>query len=101
MAAEKHGPLDQFTIHRWIDIDLGGFDASFTNSAFMMCIAVIVITLLMTLGMGRGRLVPSRLQSVVELSYEKPGFHYSSGVRFQGGIREVGPEGRAYGDQHY
>jgi F-type H+-transporting ATPase subunit a len=69
-AAEHHGPLDQFTIQRWVEIDLGGFDASFTNSAFMMVIAVVVVFLLMTLGMGGRRMVPGRLQSVVELLYE-------------------------------
>ena len=35
-AAEHHGPLDQFAIQRIVEIDLGGFDASFTNSAMMM-----------------------------------------------------------------
>ena len=68
--AEQHGPLDQFTIQRYVEIDLGGFDASFTNSSLMMVAAVIVIFLLTTLGMGRGRMVPGRLQSVVELLYE-------------------------------
>ncbi|MCY4406747.1 MAG: F0F1 ATP synthase subunit A [Rhodospirillaceae bacterium] len=65
-----HGPLDQFAINRYVEIDLGGFDASFTNSALMMCVTVIVITLLTTVGMGRGRLVPGRMQSIVEMSYE-------------------------------
>lgn len=69
-ATEHHGPLDQFAIERWIEIDLGGFDASFTNSSFMMCIVVVLVTLLMTLGMGRKRLVPSRMQSIAEMSYE-------------------------------
>ena len=55
-----HGPLDQFAINRYIEIDLGGFDASFTNSALMMCVTVALITLLTTLGMGRGRMVPGR-----------------------------------------
>ena len=65
--SEHHGPLDQFSIQRYVDIDLGGFDASFTNSSLLMVVAVIVIFLLTTLGMGRGRLVPGRLQSVVEM----------------------------------
>ena len=69
-SGEHHGPLDQFSIQRYVDIDLGGFDASFTNSSLLMVIAVIVIFLLTTLGMGRGRLVTGRLQSVVEMLYE-------------------------------
>ncbi|MDP7342267.1 MAG: F0F1 ATP synthase subunit A, partial [Alphaproteobacteria bacterium] len=68
--AEQHGPLDQFTIQRYVEIDLGDFDASFTNSSLLMVTAVIVIFLLTTLGMGRGRMVPGRLQSVVEMLYE-------------------------------
>ena len=36
----QHGPLDQFAINRYVEIDLGGFDASFTNSALMMCVTV-------------------------------------------------------------
>ena len=67
---EHHGPLDQFSIQRYVEIDLGGFDASFTNSSLMMVAAVAVIFVLTTLGMGSGRLVPGRLQSVVELLYE-------------------------------
>ena len=38
-AAEHHGPLDQFSIQRIVEIDLGGVDVSFTNSAMMMVIA--------------------------------------------------------------
>ncbi len=69
-GGEHHGPLDQFAINRWVEIDLGGFDASFSNSAMMMVVTVAIITLLTTVGMGRGRLVPGRLQSVVEMTYE-------------------------------
>lgn len=68
--AEHHGPLEQFRIDRIVEIDLGGFDASFTNSAAMMVAAVIITTALMVFGMRRRALVPSRLQSVAELSYE-------------------------------
>jgi len=69
-STEHHGPLDQFAIQRWIEIDIGGFDVSFTNSAFMMCVVVVLVTLLMTVGMGRRRLVPTRIQSIAEMSYE-------------------------------
>lgn len=68
--SEQHGPLDQFAIQRYVEIDLGGFDASFTNSSLMMVVAVAVIFILTTLGMGKGSLVPGRLQSVVEMLYE-------------------------------
>jgi F-type H+-transporting ATPase subunit a len=45
-------------------------DISYTNSALLMTIAVALITLLLVAGARRGALVPGRLQSVAELSYE-------------------------------
>ena len=47
-----------------------GFDASFTNSALFMVIAATLITLFTLYAMRSRSLVPSRLQSVAELSYE-------------------------------
>ena len=70
MAVEKAGPLEQFEIHRIIPIHFGRLDASFTNSALLMCIVVVLITAFMVLSMRGARLVPSRWQSMAELSYE-------------------------------
>jgi F-type H+-transporting ATPase subunit a len=71
-VAEAHheGPLAQFKIARFVDIDLGGFDASFTNSAAMMVATTVIISALMIFGLGRGRLVPGRMQALVESAYE-------------------------------
>jgi F-type H+-transporting ATPase subunit a len=63
-------PLHQFEIKRLIPFELFGFDASFTNSALFMLIAATLITLFTVYAMRRGSLVPTRLQSVAELSYE-------------------------------
>jgi F-type H+-transporting ATPase subunit a len=63
-------PMHQFEIKRLIPLELFGFDASFTNSALFMVIAAVVITLFALYAMRGGRLVPTRLQSVAELSYE-------------------------------
>ena len=63
-------PMHQFEIKRIFELELFGVDASFTNSALFMVIAACVITLFTVLAMRRGSLVPTRLQSVVELSYE-------------------------------
>ncbi|MGD9538484.1 MAG: F0F1 ATP synthase subunit A [Alphaproteobacteria bacterium] len=68
-AHEEHGLLDQFEIKRFFDIDLG-FDASFSNSSAMMVAAVVLISLFMIVGLGRGRLIPGRLQGAVESTYE-------------------------------
>src|SRR5262249_35437212 len=49
---------------------IGRFEIAFTNSALYMLIALLVIVLLM-LGATRSRaLVPGRLQSIAEMSYE-------------------------------
>jgi F-type H+-transporting ATPase subunit a len=63
-------PLHQFTIERLIPIHIGGVDASFTNSALVMSLAVILITAFVLLTTRRAALVPSRWQSVTELLYE-------------------------------
>ncbi len=63
-------PMLQFEIKRLIKLDLFGLDASFTNSSLFMVIAVFLITLLTIWGMRGRALVPTRMQSVAELSYE-------------------------------
>lgn len=72
MAAggEAHGPLHQFEIVRLVDLNLGGVDVSFTNSALWMVIAIVLVTGFMVLATARASIVPGRLQSVAELSYE-------------------------------
>ncbi len=80
-------PLAQFEITTLVAIQLGGVDASFTNSALFMVLAVTAITLFLTLGMRSHRLVPGRWQSMAELSYE-----FIAGM-----VRDnVGTEGRPY-----
>ena len=63
-------PLAQFKIQRIIPIHIGGVDISYTNSALLMTIAVVLITALMVLGTRKRALVPGRWQSVAEMSYE-------------------------------
>ncbi len=80
-------PLAQFEIITLVPIQLGGVDASFTNSGLFMVLAVTAITLFLTLGMRSHRLVPGRWQSMAELSYE-----FIAGM-----VRDnVGTEGRPY-----
>ena len=68
MAAD---PIHQFRI---IDlfpvVKIGHTEIVFTNSAAFMLAAVIVITAFLIIGTARRGLVPSRLQSAAELSYE-------------------------------
>jgi F-type H+-transporting ATPase subunit a len=64
-------PIHQFNINNWFTITKVGWrEIAFTNSAMFMFIAVIGIAVLM-LGFTRSRaLVPGRLQSLAEISYE-------------------------------
>ncbi len=62
--------MAQFQIKRIIPIDLFGFDASFTNASLFMAIAVALITFFLLFAMRRRALIPDRLQSMAEPSYE-------------------------------
>ncbi|MFZ3237070.1 MAG: F0F1 ATP synthase subunit A [Stellaceae bacterium] len=85
--AAAHSPLEQFKIERLIPIHFGSFDLSYTNSALLMTIAVVLATLLLVGATARAALVPGRWQSIAELLYE-----FVAGM-----VREnVGSEGRQY-----
>lgn len=82
-----HSPLAQFEIKPLIQIHVGGLDLSFTNSALMMVIALALAITLLIVGTRKRAVVPGRLQSIAELSYE-----FVANI-----VREsVGAEGRAY-----
>ncbi|MGF7173466.1 F0F1 ATP synthase subunit A [Azospirillum doebereinerae] len=63
-------PLHQFQISSWFQIILGGYDVSFTKSAFFMVVAVALIYALLVVGMANKSMVPGRLQSAAEMFYE-------------------------------
>jgi F-type H+-transporting ATPase subunit a len=63
-------PMHQFEIKRFIPLEIFGVDVSFTNSALFMLIAVGLVSLFMIYAMRGHSLVPGRLQSMAELSYE-------------------------------
>ncbi len=85
--AEMHNPMEQFEIKRLLDFKIGSLDASFTNSATWMVIAVILATTVFVFGMRQRALVPGKLQSVAELGYE-----FIAGM-----VRDnVGDEGKKY-----
>ncbi|MBC8338117.1 MAG: F0F1 ATP synthase subunit A [Rhodospirillales bacterium] len=67
--AAGHSPLAQFEIKRWVPIEIGNVDVSFTNSSTFMVLTVIATSAFLILGMRRNALVPGRWQSMVELSY--------------------------------
>jgi len=86
VAIELH-PLEQFQIERIIPVHVGGIDASFTNSALFMCVAVLLASALLLWGTKRRELVPGRWQSLAEISYE-----FIAGMIDE----NVGHEGREY-----
>ncbi len=88
MAEGHHSPLTQFEIHPIGGrIEIGGVDASFTNSALWMAIVVAAITIFMVMGMRERAIVPGRWQALCELLYD-----FVANL-----IREnVGSEGRQY-----
>lgn len=85
--AEVSPPLEQFVIRPLVPIHIGATDISYTNSALLMTIVVALIMLLLIGGTRRAALVPGRLQSLAEMSYE-----FVAGM-----VREnVGTEGIEY-----
>jgi F-type H+-transporting ATPase subunit a len=68
MAAD---PIHQFQITKLFSIGhIGGQEIVFTNSSAYMFLSVAVISLLMIGGTAGRQLVPGRIQSIAELSYE-------------------------------
>lgn len=68
MAAD---PIHQFRIVELFPVvHIGDTEIAFTNSALFMFAAVIIITAFLVIGTAKKSLVPSRLQSAAELSYE-------------------------------
>jgi F-type H+-transporting ATPase subunit a len=65
-----HSPMEQFDIKRLLDFRIGPIDASYTNSALWMTIAVVLATFVFVIGMRQRAMVPGRLQAVAELGYE-------------------------------
>jgi F-type H+-transporting ATPase subunit a len=63
-------PIHQFQISKWIPIEIGGLDFSFTNSSAFMVATVAAAGAFLFLTTSSRGLVPSRLQSVSEMTYE-------------------------------
>ncbi|NET71339.1 MAG: F0F1 ATP synthase subunit A [Sphaerospermopsis sp. SIO1G2] len=69
--AEGHSPLEQFTIKTLVQLpEMAGYNIDFTNTALWMVLAVCCAYLFLMVGMRSKALVPTRMQSLVEMSYE-------------------------------
>jgi F-type H+-transporting ATPase subunit a len=63
-------PLSQFEIKKLIPLEFMGYDISFTNSSLAMLSTVILILLFTFIGLKNSAIIPTRGQSLVEISYE-------------------------------
>src|ERR1700761_1320284 len=66
-------PMEQFEVKPLIEhplFQIGGHNIYFTNQSLFMVIVVAAASLFLTLAMGGKRLVPSRAQSMAEMTYE-------------------------------
>ena len=63
-------PIHQFQISKWIPIEVGGLDLSFTNASAFMVATVTAAGAFLFLSTSSRGLVPTRAQSVAEMSYE-------------------------------
>lgn len=62
-------PLAQFEVHSIKEIILGGYDVSITNATLAMAGSALLIILFLGAGIRGRALVPTRWQSLAELSY--------------------------------
>jgi len=63
-------PMEQFKIKSIFDLpEIAGHDISFTNSSLWMVISTVAILVFFALT-AKGKLIPGRLQSLGEMSYE-------------------------------
>jgi len=62
--------MEQFEVTPIIPLHIGSYDVSFTNQSLWMCIVAGAVSLFMAVAMSNRRLVPSRMQSMAEMSYE-------------------------------
>ena len=63
-------PLAQFEIKTIIPINILNYDVSFTNSSLTMILSLLTIISFLYLGIKKGHIIPNKIQSLVELSYE-------------------------------
>ncbi|WP_439527804.1 F0F1 ATP synthase subunit A [Pannonibacter sp.] len=63
-------PIHQFHIKTLVPIEVGGVDLSFTNASLFMVLTVVTASVFLIFSSSSRGLIPSRWQSMSELSYE-------------------------------
>ena len=69
-ATVANDPTHQFLIQKIVPIEIGGIDFSFTNSSLFMVVTVAVASAFLYFATSSRGLIPGRVQSVAEMSYE-------------------------------
>ncbi len=82
-----HSPVEQFEIKPLIELALGGYDVSFTNSSLFMLLTVSVSAIFLISAMRHAEIIPGRMQGMAEMTYE---------FVAEMGRDNVGSEGRPY-----
>jgi len=62
-------PMHQFVIERWAPLHIGGYDLSFTNSAFFLSAGVLVVIGFLAFATANAKTIPGRMQSLAEIWY--------------------------------
>lgn len=71
MAAAHHSPMAQFEVHTVYALpQMFGIDMSLTNSAMWMLISIAAAFLFFAIGMRKRDVVPGRMQSLAEMTYQ-------------------------------
>ena len=63
-------PIHQFTVEPIIEWHPFGINASFTNASLFMVLVLAAVCVVMLIGTSQRALIPGRLQSAAEMSYE-------------------------------
>ena len=63
-------PISQFKLTEIVPLEIGGLNLAFTNSALFMVLGVILVCGFLMAASSKGELVPSRVQSFGEVSYQ-------------------------------
>jgi F-type H+-transporting ATPase subunit a len=66
----SNDPTHQFVVQKLVPIEIGGMDFSFTNASLFMVATVAVASAFLYLSTTSRGLIPTRAQSLAEMSYE-------------------------------
>ena len=66
----KITPMEQFQIRPLVPLHIGHYDVSFTNQSLWMFVVIAAVGAFLSIASAKRSLVPSRMQSMAEISFE-------------------------------